>query len=121
MPFTAACTAASLPLGLVERLLETVEQQVEAELELPRVVVAGTHDVLRRELREVRVLVHGEARQDRLREFGGLLRSAQGQDALGHREPVDVAVERRIGVGDQEDGESGSPEASDDRVVVTKV
>jgi hypothetical protein len=45
-----------------ERPLETVEKQVEPELELVAVVVAGPERVLERQLGEVRVLVDGELR-----------------------------------------------------------
>src|SRR3954453_11928862 len=102
-PRTSSPSRPDAPEGAVE----AVEEEVESELELLPVVVAGSHDVLRGELGEVRVLVDREAREDRLRELGGLLGSAQRQGALGHGEPVDVAVERRVRVGDQADGKPG--------------
>ena len=97
---------------------EAVEDQVEAELVLVAIVVTGLHHVLERELGEVGVLVSGEAREDDLRERRGLLRGVERQTPLLQREPVDVAVQGRVGVRGQLEREAGLPEAAEDGVVV---
>ena len=73
--------------------LEAVEDEVEPELVLVAVVVAGLEDVLDGQLGEVRVLVGGNLRQDRLGQLGRLLPGVERQARLLQREPVDVAVE----------------------------
>src|SRR3954453_15805446 len=98
--------------------LEGLEDQVQSERELVAVIVAGLPHVLGRQLGQVWVLVHGEPRQDLLRELGGLLGSVERQVALLQREPVDVAVEEREGVGGQRDREAGVAKAAEDGVVM---
>src|SRR5260370_35728168 len=64
-----ACMKASLsPSGSVSEPLEAVEDQIEPELELFRVVVAGLHGVLDDHLGEMRVLGGGELPEDVLRD-----------------------------------------------------
>src|SRR3954447_19750375 len=58
--------------GVLSRSLQTVEQQVEAELELRGVAVAGLHDVLGRDLGEVGVLARREGPHDASGDFCGL-------------------------------------------------
>ena len=55
--------------GLGQVLLEAVEDEVEAELVLVAVVVAGLEDVLDGQLGEARVLLGGELQQEGLREL----------------------------------------------------
>ncbi|MGO9188962.1 MAG: hypothetical protein ACLP8X_10945, partial [Streptosporangiaceae bacterium] len=61
---------------------EAVEDQVEAELVLVAIVVAGLQHVRERELGEVGVLVSGEAREHDLGERRGLLRGVERQPPL---------------------------------------
>src|SRR5258708_11828909 len=97
---------------------EAVEDQVDPELVLIAVVVAGLEDVLDSELGEVRVLVSGEPRQHRLGQRRGFRWSVERPAALLQREPVDVSVEDRVGLRGQLDREASVPKAPDDGVVV---
>ena len=101
--------------------VEAVEDQVEPELVLVAVVVAGLQDVLDDDLGEVRVGAGRELGHDRLGHLGGLLRRVERQAGLLQREPVDVAVEDRVGVGGQLDREARVPEDTEDGVVVSQV
>jgi len=88
-----ACRSNSV---LREESLEAVEDQIQSELELSAVVVAGLKDVLGRQLREVWVPLGTEPLQERPDDLGNAL----GVERLGgllHGEPVDVAVEQRVG------------------------
>src|SRR4051794_33759759 len=97
--------------------LDPVEDQVEAELELLRVVVARRHHVPGGELVEMRELVDREPRQHDLGEVRGLLRSVEREPALLQGEAVDVAVDRREGVRGELEGEARRPQAAEYGVV----
>jgi len=107
-----------LRLGHVTGTFQAVEDQVEPELELATVVVAGLQDMLDGQLGEVGVFVGGEPRHDRPRQVRGLLPALERQARLLQREPVDVTVQDRERVRGQRDREAGSPQASEHRVVV---
>jgi hypothetical protein len=62
-----SCLLAS---GRGAKPLEAVEDEVESELELVCVVVAGFGDVLGDRLGEVRILLGGELAEDVLRRLG---------------------------------------------------
>src|SRR6266536_274966 len=98
--------------------VETVEEQVEPELELVAVVIARLEDVLGRQLGEVRVLLGGELRQDRLRYILDRLGGVERQAGFLKSEAVDIAVEQRVGVRGHLDREAGAPQRTDHRVVL---
>src|SRR5260221_1376121 len=104
--------------GPLAGTFEAIEDQIEPEPVLVAVVVAGREDVLERELGEVRVLVSGEPRQHGQGQCRGFRWSVERQAPLLQREPVDVAVEYRVGVRGQLDREASVPKAPDDGVVV---
>jgi hypothetical protein len=58
--------------------LEAVEDQIQPELELFRVVVSGLHGVFDDHLGEMRVLVGGKLPEDVLPDLRDLLRSCSG-------------------------------------------
>src|SRR5919204_6053628 len=87
-----------LVYGRVPDALEAVEDQVEPELELVRVVVAGLQDVLHGELSEVGVRVGGELTADAVRHLDGLIRRLERQARLLQGEAIDVAVQDRVRV-----------------------
>jgi hypothetical protein len=62
---------------LTQKFLEAVEDEIEAELVLLAVVVAGLEYVLTGQLGEARVLLRGELQQKGLRELGGLFGGAK--------------------------------------------
>jgi len=81
--------------------LKGVEDQVEADLELVAVAVAGLEDVPEGQLGEVGVGIGGQLPGDLLRDLPRLLGGVERQARLLQREPVDVAVEQGVSVGGQ--------------------
>jgi hypothetical protein len=75
--------------------------------------------VLGGDLGQVGVLVGGERGHELPRHLGGLLGGVERQARLLEREAVAVAVEQRVGVGGQLDGEAGVAEDAEDGVVVS--
>jgi hypothetical protein len=78
---------------LTQKFLEAVEDEIEAELALLAVVVAGLECVLTGQLGEARVLLRGELQQKGLRELGGLSGGAKRETPFLQCKSVDVAVE----------------------------
>src|ERR1035438_9536139 len=109
--------SAGLPLPGAA-LLEAVEDQVQPELELVAVVIARLQNVLGRQLGEVGESLGGELLEEGHGHLRGLLRAAEGQPELLHREAVEVAVDGRDRMGRQLDGEASPPQAADNRIVV---
>src|SRR5215470_3383746 len=75
-----------------EKPVEAVENQVEADLELVAVGVAGLQDVAGGHLHEVRVLTGGHLTGDLPGNLCRFVLGAGRQTGLLQREPVDVAV-----------------------------
>src|SRR5918996_2061100 len=97
-------STASRPWSYVEhpRLaaseLECLQDEIEAPLELERVVVAGLGDV-RGDLDQVRVLAEvGDGLRFPLHELAVLLRGIERQSLLLQSETVDIAVLDRVRV-----------------------
>ncbi len=95
--------------GRVPDPLEPVEDQIDPELELVRVVVAEPQDVLDGHLGEVGVRVGGELTEDALRHIDDLLRRRERQARLLQGESVDVAVQDGVRVRGHRDREACRP------------
>ena len=73
------------------------------------------------ELDEVGVLVDREWLEHVLRNLCDLRGGVERQVQLGHGEPVDIAVQHRIGVGGELNAESCRPELAEHGVVMPQV
>src|SRR5690349_1080033 len=80
------------------RPFEGVQDEIEARLELVAVLVTGLQHVRGGQLGQVGIRVSRHRAHDLLRYLRRLLLVAERQARLLQGEPVDVAVEQRIGV-----------------------
>src|SRR5262249_51033486 len=79
--------------------LQSIQEQIEPELELGRVTVPGPHDMLGRDLCEVGVRAGSrELAHNGLGHLRGLLSGVKRQARLLQGETVDVAVESGVGM-----------------------
>jgi hypothetical protein len=85
-------------LGGVAHPLEPVEDEVETELELARLVRVRLVEVLLRVLDHVRVVVDRDLLEELARHVDQLLAVLEGEAHLPEREARDVRVERVVGV-----------------------
>jgi len=69
--------------------------------------------VLDRELDEGGIGLRVEQVHHRIGDFGHGFRAVDRQRSLGEREPVDVAVDQRVGVGGHLDRKPGRPQGAD--------
>jgi hypothetical protein len=88
--------------------LQAIEDEVEPELELDAEVVAGLENMLGRQLQQVGVLAGGQVRGDGRGEVGHVDAAGRRKVGLLQREPIDVAVDQRVGVRREPDREAGA-------------
>ena len=98
--------------------MQGVQDQVKAGLELVGVLVARLNNVRDGDLGEIGILPGLELPEDVACDLGGLLAGAEREARLLQREPVDVAVEQRVGVGGQFEREACPAQTAKHRVVV---